>query len=118
MLATAVRPNIAMANSTGQNGIVTLALVSHFWPLPEPAKSLEMLQRHEAKRSEFGGELCQRNNAERLLTKHSANAYKKLRCLVSSPALQRTGEPVRAANIRMELRLLARHARGAILQDR
>ena len=46
-------------------GIVTLALVSHFWPLPEPARSLEMLQRHEAKRSEFGGELCQRDNADR-----------------------------------------------------
>ena len=45
-------------------GIVTLALVSHFWPLREPAKSLEMLQRHEAKRAEFGGgELCQRDNA-------------------------------------------------------
>ncbi|MSP81284.1 MAG: hypothetical protein EXR02_09535 [Rhodospirillales bacterium] len=44
-------------------GIVTLALVSHFWPLPEPAKSLEMLQRHEAKQSEFGGEPCQRDNA-------------------------------------------------------
>ena len=44
-------------------GIVTLALVSHFWPLPEPAESLEMLQRHQAKRSEFGGELCQRDNA-------------------------------------------------------
>ena len=44
-------------------GIVTLALVSHFWPLPEPAKSLETLQRHQAKRSEFGGELCQRDNA-------------------------------------------------------
>ena len=44
-------------------GIVTLALVSHFWPLPEPAKSLEMLQRHEATRAEFGGELCQRDNA-------------------------------------------------------
>ena len=40
------------------DGIVTLALVSHLGPLPEPAKSLEMLQRHEAKRSEFGGELC------------------------------------------------------------
>ena len=44
-------------------GIVTLALVSHLGPLPEPAKSLEMLQRHQAKRSEFGGELCQRDNA-------------------------------------------------------
>ena len=51
-------------NSNRSNsGIVTLALLSHFWPLPEPAKSLEMLQRHEAKRSEFGGELCQRDNA-------------------------------------------------------
>ena len=47
-----------------RSGIVTLALVSHFWPLPEPAKSLEMLQRHEAKRSEFGGALCQRDNAD------------------------------------------------------
>ena len=46
-----------------QSGIVTLALVSHFWPLPEPAKSLEMLQRHEAERAEFGGELCQRDMA-------------------------------------------------------
>ena len=36
------------------DGIVTLALVSHFWPLPEPAKSLERLQRHEARRSELG----------------------------------------------------------------
>ena len=35
-------------------GIVTLALVSHFWPLPEHAKLLEMLQRHEAKRAELG----------------------------------------------------------------
>ena len=42
-------------NVRAADGIVTLALVSHFWPLPEPAKSLEMLQRHEAKRSEFGG---------------------------------------------------------------
>ena len=47
----------------GLMGIVTLTLVSHFWPLPEPPKSFEMLQRHEAKRSEFGGELCQRDNA-------------------------------------------------------
>ena len=46
-------------------GIVTLALVSHFWPLPEPAKSLERQQRHEAKRSELGGELCQRDNASK-----------------------------------------------------
>ena len=45
-------------------GIVTLALVSHLGPLPEPAKSLEMLQRHQAKRSEFGGELRQRDNAQ------------------------------------------------------
>ena len=47
----------------GGKGIVTLALVSHFWPLPDPAKSLKMLQRHEAKRAEFGGELCQRDIA-------------------------------------------------------
>ena len=39
---------------TANSGIVTLALVRHFWPLPEPAKSLEMLQRHQAKRAELG----------------------------------------------------------------
>ena len=50
-------------NVRAADGIVTLARVSHFWPLPEPAKSLEMLKRHEAKRSEFGGELCKRDNA-------------------------------------------------------
>ena len=44
-----------IAGTMPQHGIVTLALVSHFWPLREPAKSLEMLQRHETKRSELGG---------------------------------------------------------------
>ena len=63
-------------------GIVTLALVSHLGPLPEPAKSLEMLQRHQAKRSEFGGELCQRDNAR------GRGVRFRLRCLDKLVALR------------------------------
>ena len=72
-----------------RNGIVTLARVSHFWPLPEPAKSLEMLKRHEAKRSELGGELCQCDNA---LETHFQENYAKstIRFRASS---QRTAAP-------------------------
>ena len=54
LLSFRVRSRLTLELELVALGIVTLALVSHLGPLPEPAKSLEMLQRHEAKRSELG----------------------------------------------------------------